>query len=279
MPTPLSIILNLLQQLAPQVAAMQANDLNVKSKGKNDLVTKADLFADQFLTTHLSQIYPNNQFLTEESVPNWRVEKKDFSPFSTLPKYWLIDPIDGTANYVRGNHNYAISIALIEQGQVTLGAIARPAYKEIYYATLTKGAFLLKNNTHHRLHTSSITCLDEARIALEATGRQTLRPIYLPLVLKLFPHVGEHYNLLSSVTHWCLLAQSEIDGAQSAGYPWDMAAGALIVQEAGGIICQLNGQPWHPLAPDGLFCANAKLQQAILTILQNNHNSSPYHQV
>lgn len=266
----LTFIIDLLQSISPKVEALQSSSkLNISSKGKNDILTQADLYVDDFLISKLKSAFPGIDFLTEESVATWRIAKKDFSNFADNKSYWLIDAIDGTANYAVGSPNYAISIALVEDGQVVLGAIARPAYGEIYFSSLGESTFQLKNGQTTKLHVSPTSKLDESRVALEPTGRKTLRPIFLPIVEKLLPHVADPRSLGSSATHCCLLAKGEIDAMQSPGYPWDMSAGALIIQNAGGVVCQLDGGQWTPLSPDGLFCNSIQLQKEILSLLRD----------
>ena len=265
----LETVLELLEEILVPVTEMQfSNDLEVTNKGQNDVLTKADIFVDRFLIQRLGGVFPEIPLLTEESVESWRVEKKDFSNFATEAKYWVIDSIDGTANYAAGSPNYAISVGLVENNQVVLGVIARPAFGEIYYSTRDlEESFLLKNGQRKKLQVSKTRKLIESRMALEPTGRQTLRPIFLPIVEKLIQRVGDPRNLGSSVTHACLLAKGEIDAMQSPGYPWDMVAGSIIVQNAGGRTCQLNGETWGPLSPNGLFCCNAEIEAEVVGIL------------
>lgn len=271
---------DLLDELSEKVVLMQKKlkKSDIKSKGKNDVLTTADLEIDRILIQELQNMYPHLQadFLTEESSSLLMVKNKDFSKFYHKEYLWIIDPIDGTANYASGSEEYAISVALSYQDRVILSAIARPGHKEIYFTNINQTAsFLRKKDGWEQkdfliqtLEVSKTTHkLDESRMAMEPTGRVGLRANALPVVEKLIQKVADPRNSGSGVTNMCLMAKGEIEACYNPGYPWDRAAASLIIKKAGGRSCQADGQMWSIWSKDVIFSNSLALETEILKLI------------
>ncbi len=254
-------IIALACRAADMVQAMQsAGLLNIKSKGiDTDLVTEADFASEKFLRAELHKLDPAAGFWGDES---------NTPPAD--PQFWLVDPIDGTVNFAHGLAYCAINIALIDQGETVLGVTVQMPWRRIYWAELGKGAWLREpgaGETQLRVNRA-----DTLRRALLATG---------------FPyHSGEAEDNNDAEFSWfsprCMglrvLGAGALDIAQVAsgmlaGFwegwlnPWDAAAGALMVNEAGGRVTDYTGAPWRFNGP-GLVASNGLIHDAMLEGIQ-----------
>ena len=188
--------------------------LQVSKKGPRDFVTKTDKNVEKILIEELSKSKKNYSFLSEEIG---KINNKD------KENIWIIDPIDGTINFLHGIPHFAISIALQSDGQIISGLIFDPIKDEMYYSEKNKGAFL--NN--QRLRVSKKSSLDDCLFSSN--------------------HAGVKFsNLNMRCTGCASLDLAYVSSGRLDGFfynktnLWDIAAGALMVQEAGGIINDLN---------------------------------------
>jgi myo-inositol-1(or 4)-monophosphatase len=206
-----------------------SGDFNIELKGKNDLVTDADLASEKTIIDTIASVFPKDQFLAEESnnktdLPNGRV--------------WIIDPIDGTTNFAHQFPIYCISIALWVDGEPKVGLVNEVAKGEAFWAVEGEGAFLDGEPI-------SISQITDSKRSLIGTG--------FPYTA--FEHVDKYLSLLKSLmknTHGirrpgaasydlCCTACGRFDGFFEYGLsPWDVAAGALIIKEAGGVVTDWN---------------------------------------
>lgn len=227
----------------------------VAYKGAVNLVTEMDLLAEKVIVSTISRHYPTHNILAEE-----KTTKQGNSPFR-----WIIDPLDGTTNYAHGYPVFCVSIALEKSGEIILGVVYDPTREELFLAEKGKGARL----NGKKIHVSSVPKLS---LSLLATG--------FPYDLRESPvNNFDHFHNFALRVHavrragsaaldLCYVASGRFDGFWEMKLgPWDMAAGSLIVQEAGGKITDffgknlgLNGQ--HVLA------SNGKIHQEMLEILK-----------
>lgn len=201
-------------------------------KGLNDLVSYVDKSSEEKLVDLLSALFPEAGFVTEENTRN---ERKAYN--------WIIDPLDGTTNFIHGIPCYAVSIALEYQGEVILGVVYEVVHDECFSAYSKGGAFL----NGARISVSERRNLSESLIA---TGF----PIYnfdrLDAYLRAITHLMKHTHGLrrigSAATDLCYVACGRMDAYFEYNLnAWDVAAGALIVKEAGGNICDFSkGNNW-----------------------------------
>lgn len=232
------------------------DDTQVEIKGLNDLVSYVDKTAEKIIVEDLELIFPEAGFIVEE---NSRADKKEFN--------WIVDPLDGTTNFIHGIPCYAVSIALEHQGEILLGVVYEISRNECFYAFKGKGAFL--NETPIRV--SQRATLSESLIA---TGF----PIYN------FSKLDNYLNALSTFmkqTHGlrrigaaaadlCYLACGRVDAFFEYNLnPWDVAAGALIVNEAGGIIADFKeGSEW--LFGKEIIGTNALIHREFMQIIEKS---------
>ena len=188
--------------------------LQVSKKGPRDFVTKTDKYVEKILIEELSKTKKNYSFLSEEIG---KIDNRD------KENIWIIDPIDGTTNFLHGITHFAICIALQSQQDIISGLIYDPIKDEMFFAEKNKGAFL--NN--QRLRVSKRNSLDDCLFSSNQEGLK-------------FSNLNLRSNGCASLD-LAYVAAGRLDGFFDNGVNiWDVAAGSLMVQEAGGIVNDLN---------------------------------------
>jgi len=229
---------------------------NVEVKGLNDLVSHVDRESERRIVDGLQLLLAGSGFLVEE---NTRSEKGEYT--------WIVDPLDGTTNFVHGIPCYAVSIGLEHKGQVILGVVYEVSRDECFYAIASGGAWL----NGETIRVSERKTLSESLIA---TGfpiyNFTHLDNYLLVLKELMQKTQGIRRIGSAASDLCYLACGRVDAFFEYNLnPWDVAAGALIVKEAGGIVHDFrNGNNW-------LFgkqiCAGNPLLYSEFSSLVNKH--------
>lgn len=201
---------------------------NVEIKGLNDLVSYVDKGAEAMIVKTLQNILPEAGFIVEE---NTRSEKRTYN--------WIVDPLDGTTNFIHGIPCYAVSIALEQEGKIILGVVYEVSRDECFYAQTGKGAFL----NGSAIKVSSRQNISESLIA---TGFPIYNFSRLDNYFTALKHFMQHSHGIrrigAAAVDLCYLACGRVDAFFEYNLnPWDVAAGALIVQEAGGTACDFSG--------------------------------------
>ncbi|RLV09789.1 inositol monophosphatase [Streptomyces griseocarneus] len=221
-------------------------DLGVASTKTSpiDVVTEMDIAAEKLITAFLAERRPDDGLLGEEGA----------SSEGTSGVRWVIDPIDGTVNYLYGLPSWAVSIAAEIDGETAVGVVTVPMRGETFRAVRGEGAFL----GDRRLRVRSAPALDQALIAT-GFGYLTVRRAGQAEVLRtLLPEVRDIRRGGSAAIDLCDVACGRLDGYYERGLnPWDYAAGALVAREAGALTGGRPGVPESPeltvAAPSGLF--------------------------
>ncbi len=217
-------------------ASFDLDQLRVTSKGHNDFVSEVDKAAEQAIIDVLKQAYPDHAILAEESGPSSNLHDDN-------ENVWIIDPLDGTTNFIHGFPQYAVSIALQHRGQITQAVIFDPTRNELFTATKGVGAFLNEKRIR-------VAKRDKLADALVGTGFPYSDLSGLDEYLKMFKAMTEKTAGLrrpgSAALDLAYVAAGRLDGFFEKGLkPWDMAAGALLVSEAGGIVSDFTGEGRH----------------------------------
>ncbi|MBL7004025.1 MAG: inositol monophosphatase [Gammaproteobacteria bacterium] len=204
-------------------------DLKVNEKARNDFVSYVDLSAEEKIVEILLKAYPDHSILAEESGKH---EGNDYR--------WIIDPLDGTANYLHGFPQYAVSIALQYKGRLEVGVVYDPYKQELFAASRGDGATL--NDRRIR-----VTPKTSTRDALLGTGfpfrNRQLLGVHNKMLCSFFDTAADIRRAGSAALDLAYVAAGRLDGYwEVALQPWDIAAGALIVREAGGIVGDIHGQ-------------------------------------
>ncbi len=202
----------------------EVENLQVTVKGAGDFVTRADIAAEAVLKAELMGARPSYGWLGEESP-----EEEGQDP----TRRWIVDPLDGTTNYLHGLPHWAISIALEHKGEVVAGVVYDPAKDEMFYAEKGQGAWM---NLSQRLRVSGRTRMIEGLFAtgVPFAGRPML-PATLQDLARLMPQCAGVRRWGAASLDLAYVAAGRFDGYWERGLaPWGMAAGLIIVREAGG---------------------------------------------
>lgn len=225
----------------------------IRHKGRIDLVTETDLAVEAFLKEKLAPLLPEAGFLAEESAED----------LSLPDSCWIIDPVDGTTNFAHGLPLAVTSVGLWQNGEVTLGIVNAPLLGEWYVAEKGKGAW----RNGERL---TVSAVDDCREALVATGfpytvTECVDEILLRLRQVLISVQGVR-RCGAAALDLAWLASGRFDAYYETGLkPWDVAAGALLVREAGGRLTAMDGSS-HTLF-SSVLATNGRLHSRMLELL------------
>jgi myo-inositol-1(or 4)-monophosphatase len=226
----------------------------VTEKGRADLVTEADVSSQRAIRAFLEERMPGHAFLGEEEGAGKRRPERGDAPT------WIVDPLDGTTNYVHDVPMYCVSIGLWVAGELVVGVVLEPARNELFHAARGRGAWL----NERRLRSSATTRLDEALLSTgfppDMRGQErTLEWFrYFSLRTRSLRRTG------STALNLAYLAAGRFDGYWAFdNNAWDVAGGVVLVQEAGGRITRVDGSRFDPFMPDGL-ASNGPLHPALL---------------
>ena len=234
-------------------AAQNLDALTVQNKQDNDYVSEVDRAAEQEIISILLSAYPNHAILAEESGTQGESEFQ-----------WIIDPLDGTTNYLHGFQQYGVSIALAHKGVLTHAVIFDPARNDLFTASKGAGAFL----NDRRLRVSKRIHLKEALIG---TGFPYRDFTNLDAYLAMFKEMVQKTSGVRRPGAACLdlayVAAGRFDGFWEFGLnPWDIAAGVLLVQEAGGLVGDFRGEQNYMQSGD-ILAGNPKIFSQLLQLI------------
>lgn len=263
---PRSAILNVMVGAARKAARGLLRDLGeieqlqVSKKGPGDFVSAADMRAEKLIREELGRARPAYGFLMEESAEETGSDPK---------RRFIVDPLDGTTNFLHGIAHFAISIGLEEDGQMTAGVIYEPVHDEMFVAERGKGAFL----NDRRLRVSARTLLGESVIAtgIPHMGKSH-HELFLSELGAVMRQVAGVRRCGTASLDLAYVAAGRFDGFWERGLcPWDMAAGLVILREAGGLISDLDGGA-EMMATGGVVAANTALHAPLLAALKAAHS-------
>jgi myo-inositol-1(or 4)-monophosphatase len=216
-------------RLAGQVLRSWSSRFTVREKSRSNLVTEADLASQTAIADLLSRRFPQHGLLGEEELAHGGLEAE---------YCWIIDPLDGTTNYVHGFPYYAISIGLEHRGEMIAGAIFDPVRDELFLGSKGGGATL----NRRPLKCSDIQSLSEAMLIASLPVATESSDVAVQRFLKILPRAQTVQRTGSAALNLAYLAAGRLEGFWSSSLkPWDMAAGVLLVTEAGGKVTQVNG--------------------------------------
>jgi myo-inositol-1(or 4)-monophosphatase len=237
-------------------AALDLEVLKIGSKGPNDYVSEVDRAAEEIIIRTLLEAYPGHAILAEESGREHGAKDSEY--------IWIIDPLDGTTNFLHGFPVYAVSIALAHRGQVQQAVVYDPTRNDLYFASKGRGAFL----NDRRLRVSKRTRLAESLIG---TGFPFRKGDNFKRYLKMFEDVMQSCAGLrrpgAAALDLCHVAAGHYDGFFETGLsPWDLAAGSLMITEAGGLIGNFTGEADY-LYRRELVAGNPKIYGQLVKML------------
>ena len=228
--------------------------IKVHVKGFRDLVTEADVAAQEAIVSLIAARFPSHAILAEE----------DLGSLDELGEYtWLVDPLDGTTNYAFRLPIFAVSIGLAHRGKPVLGVVYDPTRDYLFHAKVGQGAFL----NGRPLHVAEREELIGTLVAFDWAREPEIRETLLRIVNHVAPQVGTMRALGSAALGPCYVAAGWLDAYFHARLsPWDAAAGTVIVREAGGQATDFGGQPWL-LASPRFLAASSALHSRMLALI------------
>ena len=255
-------VVSWVKEAAVMARQMRQEDLEVRHKSKADLVTEADTAIEAFLIDKIHTNFPNHSIKAEESGQHDGDQEDE----------WFIDPIDGTLNYAHGLPQYAISVAYTCKGELKLGVIANPPMQEYFYAEAGKGSWL----NGKPIHVSETQELIDSmlitgfRYHLLDTPRSNINNF-----IRLSHEVQSVRRLGSAALDLAYVACGRVEGFWEIDLsPWDVAAGILLIREAGGIVSTLHGEGHLLKGSVDILAANPVIFPKLQAIL-NEENAKP----
>jgi len=228
-------------------------ELRKRSSSKG-VHTKQDFSVEDYLINEIRKKYPEHSILGEE-----RGEHKKQSEF-----FWIIDPLDGTSDFVNYNPFFGVSIALLKNNRPYLGLINAPFLKEIYFAKKGKGAF----RNGKRIEISKISSFRKSYLCFCEGGENDKKRL-AKIFYSIYPKVLEVRKLGAASLECAWVASGRVEGYFSTKISsWDVAAGTLLIQEAGGKVTNFQGKPWKPVQED-FIASNGKIHKKLVQQLKN----------
>ncbi|GIX03180.1 MAG: inositol monophosphatase [Planctomycetaceae bacterium] len=239
--------------------------ITVREKSQANLVTDADMASQTTIHDFLRQRYPHHGFLGEEGLDQSGIHSE---------LRWIIDPLDGTTNYVHGFPYYAVSIALQQGNELVVAAIYNPATDEMFLAARGCGATL----NRQPLRCSPISRLEQALVMASLPVVTSRADLAVQRFLTVLEHAQSVQRTGSAALNLAYVAAGRIDGFFSSSLkPWDMAAGVLLVQEAGGRVTKMDGQPFQLEQSDLLATNGTELHESLSAHLCQCRKEGPPH--
>ena len=236
-------------------AALDGGGFEVRAKQRNDFVTRVDHAAEEAIIETVRKAYPDHAVLAEESgISAGQAEYQ-----------WIIDPLDGTTNFIHGFPQYCVSIAIRHRGALAQGVIYDPVKNELFTASKGRGAFL----NDRRIRVSKCTRLDEALVGTGFPFKETARiELYTKQLKTIMQTAAGVRRAGAAALDLAYVACGRLDAFWELGLSaWDMAAGALMIMEAGGLVADLRGEGGY-LESGEIATATPKIFPALLEALR-----------
>lgn len=251
-------VLKLALTEAGKIAKKYYGKIDYDLKGRGNLVTKADFACQKKITQIISAAFPEHAFLVEEKQADLKTQGRFI---------WVIDPIDGTANYAHTFPHSGISVGLTKDGVPVLGGVLDFSRNEMFYAVKGHGAFL----NGKRIKVSKTARLEDS---LLVTGfpfnRNNIEFIHIPVFKDFLMICHDVRRTGAASLDLCWTAAGRIDGYwEFTLNPWDVCAGKLILEEAGGTVTDFSGKPWDKLESYGAqtLASNGGIHKQMISVL------------
>lgn len=245
-------------------ASLDIETVQITRKDRNDFVTEVDKASEAAIVETLLAAYPGHAILAEESGFKPGKDSPPDLPLRKIEHVWIIDPLDGTTNFIHGLPHYCISIALMQYGVITQALIFDPNRNELFTATRGRGAFL----NDRRIRVNRRFRLEDALIGTGFPFRAHHdQDAYLTVLRPLLDKGAIMRRSGSAALDLAYAASGRYDGCFEVGLkPWDVAAGSLLVTEAGGLVGDFSGDGDY-LEAGQIMAANPKIFSALVPLL------------
>ncbi len=259
---------------AGTLLAEKLGKVTFKEKSPADLVSEADVASQGIIEEIIWDSFPDHAFLGEESPKGNRSHNKKGRLLSEsecgsgapadLPFTWIVDPLDGTTNYVHQVPHFGPSIALVRGNNIICGVIYNPITRECFTAARGEGAWL----NDKPIHVSDIDKTEKALMSFSFPTQITENSSDLRDFIKLISRCQAIRRSGSTALNLAYIASGRFDGQTNhTAHAWDVAAGFLLVQEAGGIVTRPNGEPFDLLHASFLAASTKELHLSLLNII------------
>ena len=245
---------------------MSRGGFSITGKGsRENIVTSSDLAVQHFLTGRLADLLPGSGFLCEE---------EDMADTAGHHDVWIVDPIDGTANYARGIASCCISVALVHDWEPVLGVVYSPWRREMYTAVRGKGAHL----NGRRIKVSDRPFEEGLMFTAMSTYRKEYARLCSDIIYDIYMESNDLRRTGSAAVELCLMAAGFAElYFEMRLMPWDYAAAGLILQEAGGAVCTFDGGAPSPYKPSMYIAANTQENcERILEVVRKHLSDLPF---
>lgn len=248
---------NLINRYAAQIDRIATVD-----KGDNQLVSEVDVMAEEAIIQTIRQHYPAHTIISEETAAETQADNSD----NPDDYQWFIDPLDGTHNYLHGFPHYCVSIGVKRGDKLEHGVVLDPVRQELFTASRGSGAQL----NGQRIRVSKTRRLSDALLCTGMPYRDPaeIKP-WLRSYASVLPRAQSIHRVGSSALELAYVAAGRYDGLWQIGLKsWDMAAGVLLIQEAGGMLSDVAGKQDY-MQQEQLVCGNAMIHEKLLQLVQS----------
>lgn len=269
----LTVILDNVKTLAVEVGRFQEEQRktfkmdSVISKHSHDYVSYVDKESEKMIVSRLKEILPEAGFITEEKTVEQNNDEAEL--------FWVVDPLDGTTNFIHDLGPWCVSIALCGKTEYLIGVVYEVTRKEMFFAAKGSGAWKLSSDGEHaQLKVSNTSDIDQALVMIGYPyNAEDYRDFCMSLSGSLYGHCASLRSFGSAEAELCYLAAGRIDiYIESFIQPWDVAAGAAILQEAGGKLSDYNGADELWRSGRQVLASNGLLHEAMLKEIRKHIN-------
>jgi myo-inositol-1(or 4)-monophosphatase len=237
------------------------NRITIREKGPKDLVTEADFASQLAIRQIVLSAFPDHQFLGEEceSTDNRATNEADEEAFR-----WIVDPLDGTLNYIRGMPSYCVSVALERSGELLAGVVFDPMLGECFKAAPGRGAFL----NEKPIRASRCKSLRDAMVAISLSANVPRGSVEVSRFVEAMHAAQTVRRMGSAALNLCYVGTGRLDAYfASSVHSWDVAAGVLIAREAGAVVTSISGTAFDLRRPNLAAAVTAELHTELLKAL------------
>ena len=253
----------------------------VERKHAHDYVSYVDKGSEQLIVSQLREIVPEAGFITEEGTTKmddvrWKMEETSSVSHHTSDFTWVVDPLDGTTNFIHGFAPYAVSIALLQGKDILLGVVYDVCADECFYAWKDGGAYIEVRGERKEVRGERLAVgtsgVNDALLCLQLPyNSDAYKPIITRLIQRFYGNVGSIRMIGSAAMALCYVAAGRLDAyAERYIGQWDYMAGALIVQEAGGCVTDYQGSSDFTRG-DSVVATNGVVHEEILQELRSKN--------
>jgi len=252
------------REAAAIIQHLCTRDIGFELKGDSDLVTIADRQSEVHITNRLRKLFPTHAIVAEEGN----------NTHSDSGFRWYVDPVDGTTNFAHGFPVYNVTLALEKDNELIAGVVYDPTRDEMFTAEKSSGAYL----NGERIVTSKANVIEDALYSTGFPSRRRHQNVNIHFYYQLAMISHGVRRTGSAAIDLAYVACGRLDGFWEFGLnPWDMAAGKLLIEEAGGTITDMHGAPHHLITSTHLLATNTPIHQPTLALFEDIFSDrSPY---